>query len=61
MTCPRKLHHGIEKEVLNKRKRVYEIAKAKHPERWSGKTRNWTPIGQVELNPQTAKIQNEAA
>ena len=58
---PAQRHNGTEKEVLNKRKQVYEIAKAKHPERWSGDTRNWNPIGKVELNPQTAKVQNVAA
>lgn len=30
---------------------VYAAAKAKHPERWSGDTRNWTPVGAVTLNP----------
>ncbi|WP_404813166.1 hypothetical protein [Acidithiobacillus ferriphilus] len=31
---------------------LYEAAKAKNPARWSGGTRNWTPIGAVDLNPQ---------
>jgi len=26
-------------------------AKAQHPERWSGPTRNWTPVKTVFLNP----------
>jgi hypothetical protein len=34
-----------------KRVEVYEAAKARHPERWSGATRNWQPIKVVYLNP----------
>ena len=38
--------------LLAKRHALYEVAKAKNPERWSGSTRNWTPVGAVNLNPQ---------
>jgi len=31
---------------------VYENAKVKRPERWSGDTRDWTPVGSVMLNPE---------
>jgi putative transposase len=31
---------------------VYEAAKATHPERWSGDTRNWEPVTTVHLNPE---------
>jgi len=30
---------------------VYEAAKAKHPQRWCGATRNWQPVQLVHLNP----------
>jgi len=30
---------------------VYEAAKARHPQRWSGRMRNWTHITAVHLNP----------
>jgi putative transposase len=33
------------------RKHVYEEAKKKHPERWSGETRNWVHEPIVKLNP----------
>jgi hypothetical protein len=36
---------------LKKRVSVYEAAKNKHPERWSGATRNWQPVLVVHLNP----------
>ena len=39
------------KNTVAKRVEVYATAKAKHPERWSGDTRNWTPIAAVTLNP----------
>lgn len=32
-------------------RRVYEEAKARHPERWSGNIRNWEPVADVWLNP----------
>ncbi|WP_292981654.1 helix-turn-helix domain-containing protein [Nitrosomonas sp.] len=31
---------------------VYEAARACHPQRWSGKTRNWNPVETVYLNPE---------
>ena len=37
--------------MLGRRVEVYEAAKARHPERWSGATRNWQPIAIVYLNP----------
>jgi putative transposase len=30
---------------------VYQAARNAHPERWSGATRNWDWISQVQLNP----------
>ena len=30
-------------------------AKEKHPNRWSGETRNWEPAGNVLLNPERCK------
>jgi len=37
---------------------VYEKAKAKNPNRWSGDTRNWSFIKEVHLNPNKAKVNN---
>ncbi len=48
---PQQRHEGLDKEVLSQRARVYERAKAKNPSRWSGKTRNWSEIPEVFLNP----------
>ena len=43
--------------ILEKRNNVYELAKAKYPERWSGETRNWDPDGEVTLNLEKAEQQ----
>ena len=48
---PQQRHSGAEKEILAKRKKVYEEAKRQQPERWSGKIRQWSPAGSVALNP----------
>ena len=48
---PAQRHAGQDSEVLRRRKAVYEAAKARHPHRWSGATRNWEPIRVVHLNP----------
>jgi len=31
---------------------VYQDARQRNPQRWSGSTRNWTPAGAVTLNPE---------
>ena len=56
---PVQRHKGEDQEILNRRNHVYERAKSKHPERWSGDTRNWTPIGAVTLNPE--KVEHDVA
>ncbi len=48
---PAQRHAGQDQPLLRRRKMVYEAAKARHPQRWSGPTRNWTPIQAVHLNP----------
>jgi putative transposase len=47
---PNQRHNGKDKAQLENRKRVIESAKLKHPERWSGDTRNCEPIGDVYIN-----------
>ncbi len=45
-------HFGRHIKILSARGRVYEAARRRHPERWSGKTRNWDPVRVVCLNPE---------
>ena len=49
---PEQRHAGQDKEILRKRKEVYEAAKCSKPGRWkSRQTRNWEHIKEVWLNP----------
>lgn len=48
---PAERHAGKDVEVLEKRKSVYEKARQEHPERWSGKIRNWDYRDTEWLNP----------
>jgi putative transposase len=48
---PAQRHDGTDIDILANRHRVYTAAQTRHPDRWSGKTRDWTHIGVVRLNP----------
>ena len=48
---PAQRHRGEDIALLEQRHRLYEAAKATHPERWSGSTRSWAPDSIVYLNP----------
>ena len=39
-------------DILQQRHALYCQAQERNPRRWSGNTRNWTPIGAVMLNPE---------
>lgn len=60
---PASRHHQKDKEVLEKRKTVYETARKQNPMRWTKATRNWSRPNIVELNPgrQTKQAQNLAS
>ncbi len=47
-------HSGREREILNKRRKVYEQARRQPPQRWSRRIRDWKPIDMVYLNPEKA-------
>jgi hypothetical protein len=44
-------HRGEDVAILEQRHLLYQEAQARKPERWSTKTRDWTPIENVFLNP----------
>ncbi|QJD28512.1 transposase [Methylococcus geothermalis] len=48
---PAQRHAGHDTALLDQRKAVYEAARARHPQRWRGPTRNWQRIQVVHLNP----------
>lgn len=47
---PMSRHEGKDIMILKNRKRVYEEAKNKNPNRWSRATRNWDRVEKVLLN-----------
>lgn len=56
---PEQRHKGLDAKILANRKRVYELAKSNHPERWSGDIRNWDPVEEVYLNPEKKQSETE--
>jgi transposase InsO family protein len=48
---PDERHRSEDRPLLANRSRVYELARAARPERWSGNTRRWTQTGSVWLTP----------
>jgi transposase InsO family protein len=49
-------HDGRDAAILAQREVVYRDAKKRTPRRWTGDARNWSPIGDVTLNPQRSPI-----
>jgi putative transposase len=55
---PAQRHNREDMSILEHRKCVYKEARKMHPERWSGKTRNWNHETTVKLNPVNEQTQN---
>lgn len=49
---PGQRYRGEDQDLLERREAIYRKAKERNPNRWSGRTRNWKPIGNVALNPE---------
>ncbi|MGR3983627.1 transposase [Pseudoalteromonas sp. 1181_04] len=49
---PNQCHLGLDKEILAKRQQVNDAARLNNPGRWSGKSRDWSIIKEVNLNPE---------
>lgn len=49
---PAQRHDGLDREILARRHALYLQARQRNPRRWSGHTRNWSPIDTVTLNPE---------
>lgn len=52
---PEERHQGLDHEILARRQALYEAKREEHPGRWSGRVRNWAPIGVVHLNPERTR------
>ena len=57
---PAQRHAGEDCALLGARHALYQQARERNPRRWSGNTRNWTPIGTVTLNPEREAVVNAA-
>ena len=53
---PAQRHAGEDQPLLAARHALYQQARAANPRRWTGRTRNWTPIGAVTFNPERDRI-----
>lgn len=53
---PAQRHAGEDRAILAVRHALHTRTRELNPARWSGKTRNWIPIGAVTLNPECASI-----
>ena len=49
---PSQRHEGEDHAILEARHALYLQARQKNPARWSGNTRNWSPVVAVTLNPE---------
>lgn len=53
---PAQRHAGDDHAILAARHALYRNARALNPARWSGDTRNWSPVGAVTLNPERDSV-----
>jgi putative transposase len=60
--APHQRHTGQDQAILQHRHAVYQQARRQNPARWSGATRNWTPVPAVGLTsyrPKTEQSQQQ--
>lgn len=51
---PAERHSGAHVAILARRHALYARARRRRPERWARRTRDWTPLHEVALNPPSA-------
>lgn len=49
---PAQRHDGHDQGILAARQHIYQAARDANPARWTRRTRNWTPVDSVTLNPE---------
>jgi putative transposase len=57
---PGQRHAGHDRALLAARHEVYRQARQSNPRRWTGRTRDWTPVGAVTLNPERDEVVHAA-
>jgi transposase InsO family protein len=58
---PEDRHTGRDVQILETRRKTYEEARRKHPERWSGKPKSWERKEYVYINPIVEDVEEKAA
>jgi transposase InsO family protein len=58
---PDQRHRGADIEVLLARRHVYEAARRRRPDRWSGSVRTWNAPAEVALNPRNLSTRARAS
>jgi len=53
---PSQRHAGQDRALLAARHELYQQARHSNPRRWSGQTRDWTPVATVTLNPERESV-----
>ena len=53
---PAQRHAGADHDILAARHALYVKARDLNPIRWSGNTRDWSPVGAVTLNPERDSV-----
>ena len=56
---PNARHTGEDRALLERRTHLYTEARAANPARWSRQIRNWSPVGDVCLNPERDTDQHQ--
>ena len=56
---PAQRHALEDRTILAARHQTYLQARERHPARWSRRTRDWTPVGAVTLNPEREAVVRE--
>ena len=54
--APAQRHAGGDGPILAARHAHYQRAREADPRRWSGRTRDWTPVGAVTLDPERDSV-----
>jgi hypothetical protein len=58
---PAQRHANQDRPLLTARHELYLRARQSNPRRWSGQTRDWTPVAAVTLNPERDTVIQAAA
>jgi transposase InsO family protein len=56
---PEARHTRRDVEILTARQAVYNTARTERPDRWTGPVRNWEPIKDVRLNPESTVLRQD--